>query len=300
MKYQVKTVLVLSIYVMLMAALAGCATPAISPPVSSDTNTDLARPSWFASGWENIYSPQIHPGKTVDVAIAEIKKDLDTDDTWAHFQTWDPSKGYTLQRYGVDHEIISVHTENEESKESIDDNLSFSELPEYMIYVIQNNNHDHEYIICLHGLVEFYFKESEFEDVLQIADDLFLIRQHVIQQRESRLALFKEKAAQYRALAIKPAMSEEQRKFVVQANTLNRLKDYAGAIGLYLKAIDLDPVSYPGAYFNLALINAQIKHYNAAVSYMKQYLMLVPDAKDARSARDRIYEWKIIEKKQES
>lgn len=92
-------------------------------------------------------------------------------------------------------------------------------------------------------------------------------------------------------------MLEEQRKYVVQANALNRLKDYYGAIGLYLKAIDVDPVSYPGAYFNLALLNAQLRRYNAAVSYMKQYLLLVPDAKDARSAQDKIYEWEIMMKK---
>jgi hypothetical protein len=32
---------------------------------------------------------------------------------------------------------------------------------------------------------------------------------------------------------------------------------------------------------------------------MKQYLMLVPDAKDARSAQDRIYEWEIMMEKWE-
>ena len=89
-------------------------------------------------------------------------------------------------------------------------------------------------------------------------------------------------------------MSEEQREFVVQANALNQRKDYARAIDLYLKAIDLDPVSYPGAYFNLALLSAQLKRYKQAISYMKQYLLLVPEAKDARSAQDKIYEWKIL------
>ncbi len=112
-------------------------------------------------------------------------------------------------------------------------------------------------------------------------------------EHEKQLALFESKAAEYRALAVKPQVSEEQRKLIVQANALNQQKDYTGAIRLYLKALDLAPVSYPGAYFNLALLSAQVKRYNAAITYMKQYLLLVPDAPDARSARDKIYEWEL-------
>ena len=55
-----------------------------------------------------------------------------------------------------------------------------------------------------------------------------------------------------------------------------------------------DPTSYPGAYFNLALRAAQENLPGTAIFRMKQYLMLVPDAKDARSAQDRIFEWEIM------
>ena len=113
-------------------------------------------------------------------------------------------------------------------------------------------------------------------------------------EMERQLTLFEPLAAKYRELVIKPPVSEEQRKYIVQANSLNQRKDYAGAIDLYLKAIELDPVAYPPAYFNLALLSAQMRRYHPAVSYMKQYLMLVPDAKDARSAQDKIYEWEIM------
>ena len=60
------------------------------------------------------------------------------------------------------------------------------------------------------------------------------------------------------------------------------------------KALDLDPTSYPGAYFNLALLSAQMKRFNPAISYMKQYLSLVHHAPDARSAQDKIYEWEFM------
>jgi tetratricopeptide (TPR) repeat protein len=128
----------------------------------------------------------------------------------------------------------------------------------------------------------------------KIADDLYFIQKHIGKYDEEKLALFKEKAAQYRALETKPPLSEQQREYIVQANALTQHKDYAGAIDRYLKAVDLDPVSYPGAYFNVALLFAQQNHFKSAIDYMKQYLMLVPDAPDARSAQDKIYEWKLM------
>jgi tetratricopeptide (TPR) repeat protein len=139
--------------------------------------------------------------------------------------------------------------------------------------------------------ISFDFQEPD--RARRFADDLCFMQQWMRKQEEPRLALFGTKAAEYRALAVKPPVTEEQRKYIVQANALNEEKDYAGAIALYLKALDLDPVSYPGAYFNLGLLSAQMKRYNAAITYMKQYLLLVPEAPDARSAQDKIYEWEL-------
>jgi tetratricopeptide (TPR) repeat protein len=148
------------------------------------------------------------------------------------------------------------------------------------------------YVIHCSGLISFFFKYQA--DAEKFADNLFFIQQTLKKQHEERRVFFESKAAQYRALTIKPPISEEQRKQIVLANVLNQNKDYAGAIDLYLKAIDLDPVSYPGAYFNLALLSAQLQRFNMAIAYMKQYLMLVPDAPDARSAQDKIYEWEYL------
>jgi tetratricopeptide (TPR) repeat protein len=88
-------------------------------------------------------------------------------------------------------------------------------------------------------------------------------------------------------------VSEEQRRYIVQANVLSQEKDYGKAIELYLKAVELDSVSYPAAYFNLALLSAQMNRFTSAISCMKQYLLLEPGAQDARSAQDKIYEWEL-------
>lgn len=128
----------------------------------------------------------------------------------------------------------------------------------------------------------------------KIADDLYFIQQHMERYNTGDMEAFKEKAAQYRASKIKPQVYEEQRKFIVQANAFTQKKDYAEAIARYNKAIELDPVSYPEAYFNLALLSAQENRFKSAIDYMAKYLLLAPDAKDARSAQDKIYEWEAL------
>lgn len=114
------------------------------------------------------------------------------------------------------------------------------------------------------------------------------------ENRKSQLAMFEKNAAGYRALKVKPPVSEEQRKFVVQANAFNEKKMYNEAITLYEQAIEVDQTAYPAAYSNLALLSAQVKKYDDAIYHMKKYLLLVPDASDARGAQDKIYEWEAL------
>lgn len=147
------------------------------------------------------------------------------------------------------------------------------------------------YKVHFPGLISFAF--ADLPDAQRFADDLFVIQQALQKKHDERLALFQAKAAQYRGMKMKPLVSEEQRKYIVQANALNAQKEYAGALDLYSKVIDVDPVSYPEAYFNLALLAAQMQRFQPAIGYMKQYLLLTPDAKDARAAQDKIYEWEL-------
>jgi len=114
---------------------------------------------------------------------------------------------------------------------------------------------------------------------------------------EKKLASFQKIATDYKALSEKPTITEEQRKYIVQANSKNEKKEYNEALELYKKAIDVNPTAYPSAYNNMALIAAQIQDYWYAILNMKKYLMLVPEAEDARDAKDKIYEWEVeIEK----
>lgn len=104
---------------------------------------------------------------------------------------------------------------------------------------------------------------------------------------------FKPIVAQYNQLASKPSISEEQRKYIVQANSLTEEKDYQKAIELYLKVLNVDLTSYPAAHYNLALLRAQQSSYDRAIFSMKRYLMFEIDPVEARKAQDKIYEWEI-------
>lgn len=130
--------------------------------------------------------------------------------------------------------------------------------------------------------------KTEFEILKEKNKNLYY------ENRKAQFRLFENKAADYRALKMKPPVSEEQRKFIVQANAFNEKKMYDEAIRLYEQAIEVDQTAYPTAYSNLALLSAQVKRYDDAIYHMKKYLLLVPDASDARGAQDKIYEWEAM------
>ncbi len=101
---------------------------------------------------------------------------------------------------------------------------------------------------------------------------------------------FTEAARSYRAAAVKPALSEEARKLQVQAEFSVNKKEFGDAAARYKKALEVAPW-WPEGHFNRALILGELSRYNDAIKEMKRYLLLVPDATNARAAQDKIYQW---------
>lgn len=120
------------------------------------------------------------------------------------------------------------------------------------------------------------------------------INTYNVNKLKNELAEFQKVAKAYNEQSEKPAVTEEQRKYIVQANALNQQKEYAKAIGLYNNAIEINPVAYPEAYYNLGLLYAQTKDFSLAIFNMKKYMLLVPDSPDARAIQDKIYEWELM------
>lgn len=186
---------------------------------------------------------------------------------------------------------------------------------EYIRFTSGNENHSKDTVtIYYHEIrndqISYYVKVTEggfympyvrVKDHLltcggkEMADLLFYMQhQYAVKFYERDLEKFRAIAENYRELAVKPVMSAEQRKLFVQGNALNERLDYTNAIIYYDKALSMDPISYPAGYYNIALIAGLMERYEMAILNMKKYLLLMPDAPDAVSAQDEIYEWEAL------
>jgi tetratricopeptide (TPR) repeat protein len=76
----------------------------------------------------------------------------------------------------------------------------------------------------------------------------------------------------------------------VQAEFAFEQKRLQDAARLYAEALKIAPW-WPEGRFNRALLLAEVGQYRGAISEMRRYLQLVPDAPGARAAQDRIYRW---------
>ena len=110
------------------------------------------------------------------------------------------------------------------------------------------------------------------------------------EEDQKEMESFKPIAEKYKLLETKPALTEDARKYLVQAQSAAEEKRYADGIDLLEKALTIDP-TFPKAHFNRAILWELSGIYGAAIFEMKKYLMLVPNADDARGAQDKIYEW---------
>lgn len=106
----------------------------------------------------------------------------------------------------------------------------------------------------------------------------------------SEAGRFAEVARKYREQTNKPALPEEGRRWRVLAESAVQKGYWVDAALLYECAVEIAPW-WPEGHFNSAIILAELKLYEDAIAAMKRYLLLVPDAPDARQAQDRIYEW---------
>ena len=104
------------------------------------------------------------------------------------------------------------------------------------------------------------------------------------------LANFKDEAQRYQTAKPKPELPEEARRFRVQAESAVAGKRFDEAIEKYGQALVLAPW-WPEGHFNRAIVLGELQNFDSAINEMKRYLMLKPDAPDARQAQDYIYAW---------
>jgi regulator of sirC expression with transglutaminase-like and TPR domain len=101
---------------------------------------------------------------------------------------------------------------------------------------------------------------------------------------------FEAVARAYRAEAVKPALPEAARRWRVQAESAVRAQQFDEAADLFDAALAEAPW-WPEGHFNRALVLGEAGAPAGAITEMRRYLALVPEAPDARAAQDKIYEW---------
>jgi formylglycine-generating enzyme required for sulfatase activity len=104
---------------------------------------------------------------------------------------------------------------------------------------------------------------------------------------------FQDVVAKYKAAKPKPELSEEARKYKVQAEFMVQEKQLDKAVALYGKALDIAPW-WPEGHYQLGLILGETKKYRDAMREMQRYLLLAPDGADARVAQDKLYQWEMV------
>jgi hypothetical protein len=102
---------------------------------------------------------------------------------------------------------------------------------------------------------------------------------------------FPQLAAAWRALATKPPLAEKARILRLAAEDAIKRQKPDEALNDFELGVQADPTWAQG-WFNAALLAGELGFFADAADHMQNYLELLPDAPDAKSARDQIDLWK--------
>jgi tetratricopeptide (TPR) repeat protein len=97
----------------------------------------------------------------------------------------------------------------------------------------------------------------------------------------------------------RPSLSElpeDARKHALKGEMLIKEGSFEQAGTEIQAAIHMAPY-VAQLYYNSALVQAQLKNYSEAIRQMKIYVQAVPDAPDARAAKDAIIKWELLMEK---
>lgn len=101
---------------------------------------------------------------------------------------------------------------------------------------------------------------------------------------------FQARAEAWRKLASRPPLSPEADRHRILAESAVRENNLDRAAMHYDEALEAGPM-WPEGWMNAALIYAELKDYEAAAERMRHYLALLPDAPDAKAAREQMILW---------
>lgn len=122
------------------------------------------------------------------------------------------------------------------------------------------------------------------------ANALYVLKHGAEAAKLEAEADFADKAKAYREMPVKPALPEDVQKCRIMAEDAIHNKEFEKAVDYYVQGLEIEPL-WPEGQFNAALLYGELKDYENAALHMKRYLELVPNARDAREAREKMYLW---------
>ncbi len=147
--------------------------------------------------------------------------------------------------------------------------------------------------------LEFWTKaaaQGEPSALLNLSDVYYAGYFGVQRDEERGFELLRRALEIYRRDSGNPRINEASRKLLVQAQVAIREKQFDLASRRLFEARNLQPAA-PMAWYNLALVSGEQQKYGDAIYFMQGFLILAPDAPQARGAQDLIYEWQARLKK---
>lgn len=127
------------------------------------------------------------------------------------------------------------------------------------------------------------------EDGLLLVDTLWTLRNRDRLVEDDQREFLKNVSG-YQKMNATGNFPEDARRYKVQAETALKEKRFGDAIVAYTQTLEKAPW-WAAGYFNQALLLGEQEEYADAISTMKKYLAIFPDAPDARKAQDKIYAW---------
>lgn len=120
-------------------------------------------------------------------------------------------------------------------------------------------------------------------------DALLYLKSVAVRAERAERGRFEQVLASHSASMARP-LPEDANRYRVLAEQAVRDKKFDEAADDYGHLLEHAPW-WPPAYFNRALVLANIGAYDEGVTEMKRYLALAPGASNARAAQDQIYVW---------
>lgn len=137
----------------------------------------------------------------------------------------------------------------------------------------------------------FYFSSrSDAEALLQAWHDARLSAARADPSADDSEAEFARRAAVWRARHPSPPLSEAANRHRLLAEDATRARDYDRAIEGFEAALETDP-TWPSGNFNLALLYEAVEDWSEAARYMRRFLLLEPDGREATAAKEKIILW---------